>query len=137
MASSNLTNTANPQSSITSTNYDSKMALMTLFPLYNIQYQDGTIEQRRDYQAQIARKIKRIRKCVPYVYQGYNTLTTDIFKLYGNTTTVWIFLIYNAVHRLELVPSRTYKMPDISEIQTILTKKSGSTKSLIGTTQTI
>ena len=83
---------------LTSTNYDINVPLQTLFPVVSIGFSDYITQQRRDYLAQMSRIIKRIRKCVPYVYYDYKVLTTDIFKYYGSTTHVWIFLIYNGVN---------------------------------------
>src|SRR4051812_1597412 len=104
---------------LTSTNFDPRFTLENIFPAYEIEFIDGSIQYRRDYLgADIVRTIKRIKDFTPYTFQGHEPLTTIAWDNYGTTTMMAVIMIYNGIlHPLEMIPGSIIKLPNISELE--------------------
>ena len=98
----------------TSTFYDKQYGMENLLTKYAITLEYGDVIYRVDALSKTARLIKNISKYTPYMYEGWEVLTTICYEFYKNTTTVHIVLFYNGVHRLELYPGMILRLPDLS-----------------------
>lgn len=102
---------------LTSTNYNPKYNLESLFKSFQVTRTDGEIDYRRDYLgSDTARLLKSIKGYAAVTYDGTVPLTTLVNKLYGNTTVTPLVTMYNGIHALELVPGRIIKFPDLTSL---------------------
>jgi hypothetical protein len=111
---------------LTSTFYDKRWASNTLMRSYELEYEDGTIEERIDYSDwRFTSLLKRIRTSTPYPYNGFEKFTTLVYKAYGNTTIYRLILMYNGfMHPYEIKAGTQINLPDPEELNILLRKMS-------------
>ncbi len=107
-----------------STNYEPRFTLEALFKEFEITFENGDVDYRRDYAGnKIVRFIKRIQEFTPVRYDGSKPLTTLVYEAYGSTTAIWLVMLYNGVHPLEIIPGTTIKMPDLTSLEPFLMRE--------------
>jgi len=117
---------------INSTNYDKRYASNNLMRTYQLEYADGSLEERIDYSDwRYTSIIKRLRKFTPYTYNGFEKFTAIVKRYYGNTTIYRLVLTFNGfMHPYEIPRGAVIKLFDPLElkeqIQKLNNKKQGA-----------
>lgn len=111
-----------PNSILTSTNYDKRYATNNLMRTYELEFANGTIDQFIDYSDwDFTSIIKRIRNSRSIRYNGYEKFTTIVHRVYGNTTIYRLIMIFNGfMHPYEIESGAVIKLPDPVELSTLL-----------------
>lgn len=118
---------------LTSTFYDKNWSSNNLMRSYQLEYADGSLEDRIDYSDwQLSSLVKRLKGFTPYPYNGIEKFTTIVNKFYGTTTVYRIVLMFNGfMHVYEIEKGTIIKMPyasDLSRLLEDLNKKKNTTK---------
>lgn len=113
-----------PNSVLSSTFYDKRWSSNELMRSYELEYEDGAIEERIDYSDwRFTSMLKRLRSSTPYTYNGFEKFTTIVYRYYGNTTIYRIVLAFNGyMHPYEIDRGAVIRMPDVTELNAELEK---------------
>lgn len=115
----------NPDSILSSTNYDKRYATNNLMRTYELEFEDGTIDQFIDYSDwNFTSIVKKIRGSKAIRYNGFEKFTTLVYREYGNTTIYRLILMFNGyMHPYEIESGALIKLPDPIELGRLLQSK--------------
>jgi len=105
-----------------STNYDARYDINNFMDTVEVEYENGFVEVYPDFlNHKLSSLLDKIQDWTPYVYNGAEHLTTICYKMYGNTTVIWLIMMYNGImHPLEVAPGTMLMMPDRQQVDTYL-----------------
>jgi hypothetical protein len=103
-----------PDSVVFSTNYDKTFATENILRIFELQYEDGSVEERIDWgDWRITQILRKITVARPYKYNGIRKFTTLCQAIYGNTTCYRLVMIYNGyMHPYEIPAGAIILFPD-------------------------
>lgn len=106
----------------TSTFYDPRWSTNNILRSYQLEYPDGSLEDRIDYSDwRLTSMLKRIKNYIPSKYKG-EKFTTLVYNAYGTTTIYRIVLMFNGfMHPYEIEIGETIKYPYPSELNNLIT----------------
>lgn len=109
----------NPNDVIFSTNYDKAFSVNKIQRSYELEYEDGSLEGRIDFNDwNIQRILRQITQDTPERYNGYKKFTTLCNTKYGNTTIWRLVLVYNGfMHPYEIPGGAIIRFPDPTELR--------------------
>lgn len=112
-----------------STNYDKVYATNNILRTYELEYDDGTLEERLDLSDwRMTQILRRIQSVTSAKYNGIKKFTTICYLLYGNTTVYRIVLIFNGyMHPYEIPQGATLLFPDPTELLNAVTRVTADT----------
>jgi hypothetical protein len=109
---------------IFSSNYDKSYATNNILRTYELEYDDGQLEDRLDYSDwRLTRILRQITSVTSAKYNGVRKFTTICYLLYGNTTIYRLVLMYNGyMHPYEIPQGAILLFPDPTDLLNAVTK---------------
>ena len=108
----------NIESVLTSSFFDKRYAVNKIQRTYQLEYADGTIEDRLDFgDWNITRILRQLTTFTSKRYNGFKKFTTLCYLVYGNTTIYRLILTYNGyMHPYEIPSGALILYPDPAQI---------------------
>lgn len=106
----------------TSTCYDKRWATNNILRTYQLEYDDGTLEERIDYADwRLSSMLKRITRFRSIKYNGATKFTTLMNNEYGTTTIYRLVLMFNGfMHPYEIEDGATIKLPYSADLEELI-----------------
>lgn len=108
--------------------YSKEFSETTYIPIYQQRIGKRDIPHLDYLSINFQRALSFIDRSTPYVYRGFEHITTIAYAFYGNTSAWRIICDYNGImHPLDIEPGTTIQIPDINQLSEVLANLSRST----------
>lgn len=98
-----------------------EFAETTYIPVYEQRVGKRNIPHLDYLSLNFQRALGFVDKSTPYIYRGFEHITTIAYAFYGNTSAWRIICDYNGIaHPLDIEPGTTLQIPDINQLSEVL-----------------